>query len=152
MTDIIHRIGIKAPAAAVYTALSTIPGLAGWWTEETTGTSKVGELIQFVFRLETGELLGGFDMEVLELSPGDKVRWVVKDGPPEWIATAIEFSLSRQDDFTVVMFSHRGWREEVEFTAHCSTKWATFLVSLRDFVETGKGRPAPNDLRIGNWH
>jgi len=152
MTDIVHRIGIKAPAADVYAALSTLPGLAGWWTEETTGDASVGGVISFVFHLETGELLGGFDMEVLELSPSDKVRWRVKDGPPEWIDTRIEFSLARQDDWTVVMFSHRGWREEVEFTAHCSTKWATFLISLRDLLETGKGRPAPNDLRIGNWH
>ena len=36
--------------------------------------------------------------------------------------------------------------------AHCSTKWATFLLSLRDLAETGQGRPAPHDLRIGNWH
>jgi hypothetical protein len=50
------------------------------------------------------------------------------------------------------MFGHRKWREEVEFMAHCSPKWATFLVSLRDFVETGKGQPAPNDLKISNWH
>ena len=152
MTDIVHRIGIKAPAADVYDALATIPGLAGWWTEETGGSSKVGQDISFRFHLETEELLGGFDMTVIELSPSDKVRWRVKEGPAEWIDTDIEFSLSRQDDFTVVMFSHRGWHEEVEFTAHCSTKWATFLVSLRDLVETGQGRPAPNDLRIGNWH
>jgi len=152
MTDIVHRIGIKAPAAEVYAALSTIPGLAAWWTEETTGDPRVGGVISFVFHLETGELLGGFDMEVIELSPSDKVRWRVKNGPPEWIDTHIEFSLARQDGWTVVMFSHRGWREEVEFTAHCSTKWATFLISLRDLLETGKGRPAPNDLRIGNWH
>ena len=137
MTDIVHRIGIKAPAAQVYAALSTVPGLAGWWTEQTTGRSKVGDELAFRFYLENGELLGGFDMDVLELSPSDKVRWQVKDGPPEWIGTRIEFSLSRQDDWTVVLFSHRGWREEVEFTAHCSTKWGTFLVSLRDFVETG---------------
>ncbi|HEX7686412.1 MAG TPA: SRPBCC domain-containing protein [Burkholderiaceae bacterium] len=152
MTDIIHRIGIKAPAADVHAALSTIPGLAGWWTEQTSGSSRVGELVAFRFHLEDGSLLGGFDMEVTELSPEDKVRWRVKDGPPEWIGTDIEFSLLRQEDWTVVMFGHRGWREEVEFTAHCSTKWATFLVSLRDFVETGKGRPAPNDVRIGDWH
>ena len=152
MTDIVHRIGIQAPAAQVYAALSTIDGLAGWWTRETAGESTVGEAVSFRFHLEDGELLGGFDMDVLELSPGDKVRWRVKDGPPEWIGTFIEFRLARQDDWTVVMFSHRGWREEVEFTAHCSTKWATFLLSLRDLVETGQGRPAPNDLRIGNWH
>ena len=152
MTDIVHRIGIKAPAADVYAALSTIKGLAGWWTQETTGDAKVGGVLSFVFHIESGELLGGFDMDVIEMSPSDKVRWRVKDGPAEWIGTHIEFSLARRDDWTVVMFSHRGWREEVEFTAHCSTKWATFLLSLRDLIETGKGRPAPSDLRIGNWH
>jgi hypothetical protein len=50
------------------------------------------------------------------------------------------------------MFADRNWREEVEFTAHCSTKRATFLLSLRDFAERGQGQPAPNDLKIGNWH
>ena len=91
-------------------------------------------------------------MDVLELTPEQRVRWRVKDGPPEWIGTDIEFQLSRQDDHTIVMFAHRKWREEVEFTAHCSTKWATFLLSLRDFAESGKGQPSPNDLKIGNWH
>ena len=36
--------------------------------------------------------------------------------------------------------------------AHCSTKWATFLLSLRDLVETGQGQPSPDDLKISNWH
>jgi uncharacterized protein YndB with AHSA1/START domain len=152
MADIVHRVGIKAPLAKVYAALSTVDGLAGWWTTATTGTSKVGGVIAFRFHTETGAEIGGFDMEVLELVSNEKVRWRVKDGPAEWIGTEIEFLLRRQDDYTVVLFAHRGWREEVEFMAHCSTKWATFLVSLRDLAETGQGRPAPRDLRIGDWH
>ncbi|HJV60197.1 MAG TPA: SRPBCC domain-containing protein [Albitalea sp.] len=152
MVDIVHRVGIKAPASKVYAALSSIDGLAGWWTTATSGQSKVGGTISFRFHTETGDEIGGFEMEVLELAPEDKVRWRVKAGPAEWVGTDIEFALSRQDDYTIVMFGHRKWREEVEFMAHCSTKWATFLLSLRDLVETGKGRPAPHDLRIGNWH
>jgi hypothetical protein len=31
-------------------------------------------------------------------------------------------------------------------------KWATFLLSLRDYVETGKGKPSPHDLKIDNWN
>jgi len=152
MVDIIHRVGIKAPLAKVYAALSTIDGLAGWWTAQTGGHSKVGERIAFRFRTETGEEIGGFDMDVLELVTNEKVRWRVTSGPAEWIGTEIEFLLRRHDDYVIVMFAHRGWREAVEFMAHCSTKWATFLLSLRDFVETGEGRPAPRDLRIGDWH
>ncbi|HEX6707148.1 MAG TPA: SRPBCC domain-containing protein [Albitalea sp.] len=152
MKDIVHRVGIKAPIAKVYDALSTIEGLARWWTTTTTGSSRIGGDVAFRFHTETGDEIGGFDMEVLELVPEQKVRWRVKAGPAEWVGTDIEFLLSRQDDYTIVMFGHRKWREEVEFMAHCSTKWATFLLSLRDLVETGKGRPAPHDLRIGNWH
>lgn len=150
--NIVHRIGVKAPASKVYDALSTIDGLAGWWTERTTGSSKVGGNVAFMFHTPDGQEIGGFTMDVLELAPEQRVRWRVKDGPPEWVGTEVEFQLSRQDDHTIVMFAHRQWREEVEFTAHCSTKWATFLLSLRDFAEQGRGHPAPNDLRIGNWH
>lgn len=153
--DIVHRVGIKAPAAQVYAALSTIDGLAGWWTTATSGDSqvtKVGSDIAFRFHTETGEEIGGFEMGVVELVPDQTVRWRVKTGPAEWVDTDIEFALSRQGEHTIVMFGHRHWREEVEFTAHCSTKWATFLLSLRDLVETGRGKPAPHDLRIGDWH
>jgi uncharacterized protein YndB with AHSA1/START domain len=152
MVDIVHRVGIKAPASKVYDALATIDGLAGWWTTATTGSSKVDGVIAFRFHTETGDEIGGFDMDVVELVPGEKVRWRVKAGPAEWVGTDIEFLLSRQDEHTIVRFGHRKWREEGEFTAHCSTKWATFLLSLRDLVETGAGQPAPRDMKISNWH
>lgn len=150
--DIVHRVGIQAPAARVYDALATVDGLAGWWTRHTTGDSTVGGQVRFRFHGPAGDEIGGFGMDVLELTPGEAVRWRVKDGPPEWLGTDIEFRLVPQDRFTIVMFGHRRWREAGEFMAHCSTKWATFLLSLRDLVETGAGRPAPQDLKIGDWH
>ena len=55
-------------------------------------------------------------------------------------------------DFTIVLFGHRNWREPVEFMAHCSMKWAVFMLSLRELVETGRGRPSPNDVKIDNWN
>ena len=122
MVDIIHRVGIKAPAANVYSALTSIDGLAGWWTKATSGNAKAGGSISFRFHKPAGEEIGGFDMDVLELVPEQKVHWRVKGGPPEWVGTDIEFLLSRQDDYTIVMFGHRHWREEVEFMGHCSTK------------------------------
>src|SRR5690349_7527951 len=106
MVDIVHRVGIKAPASKVYAALSTIAGLADWWTEATTGSSKAGGVVTFRFHTETGEEIGGFDMDVVELQPDQKVRWLVKAGPAEWVGTSIEFDLSRQDEHTIVMFAH----------------------------------------------
>lgn len=49
--------------------------------------------------------------------------------------------LKREDDCTIVLFQHQGWKEPVEFMHHCSTKWALFLMSLKDLVETGRARP-----------
>jgi uncharacterized protein YndB with AHSA1/START domain len=83
MVDIVHRVGIKAPAAKVYAALSTVDGLARWWSKAASGSSKVGETIAFRFYKETGEEVGGFDLDVLELVPDQTVRWRVTGGPPE---------------------------------------------------------------------
>ena len=146
MPDILHRIGATASPDKVYSALTTIDGLANWWTEDTDGDGNVGGLLQFRFEP------GGFDMKVVEAVPAKLVLWEVVDGPAEWIGTQIRFELKQEDDFTIVLFRHEGWKEPVEFMYHCSTKWATFLMSLKKLVETGKGEPAPHDVKISNWH
>jgi uncharacterized protein YndB with AHSA1/START domain len=152
MVDIIHRVGVRGPVADVYRALSTIDGIAGWWTKETTGHSEPGGQIDVRFSTKDGRRKGGMQMKVMALEPNRRVHWRFRQGPAEWIGTDAIFRLSEDGDFTIVRFGHRNWREPVEFTEHCSTKWATFLMSLKAFVETGQGRPAPDGVRIGDWH
>jgi uncharacterized protein YndB with AHSA1/START domain len=152
MVDILHRMAAEhtTPEQA-YEALATLDGLSGWWTERTTGKTGIGDVIDFRFDRDGAEL-GFFDMSVLELVPGKRVLWEVVDGPPEWIGTKIHWDLRQEGDYTVIMFKHEGWREPVEFMHHCSTKWASFLLSLKQLLETGKGAPAPHDVRIDNWN
>jgi uncharacterized protein YndB with AHSA1/START domain len=152
MVDIIHRIGIKSTPAIVYDALSTINGLSHWWTEDVEGNEKPGGKIKFSFSNEEGETIGEMAMEVKKLDPKKEVRWRCVEGPDEWIGTDVTFEWSQQDDQVIIIFGHRNWREAVEFTAHCSMKWAIFLLSLRDYIETGKGKPSPHDLKIDNWN
>ena len=152
MPDIIHRIGIKSSQANVYKSLSTINGLAHWWTEEVEGEEKIGGKVQFTFRTETGDIKGQMVMQVQELNPPKNVKWHCISGPDEWIGTEISFDLSQQEDQTIIIFGHRNWREQIEFMAHCSMKWAVFLLSLREYVEGDKGRPSPHDLKIDNWN
>ncbi|MFG1626172.1 SRPBCC domain-containing protein [Kribbella sp. NPDC049227] len=148
MVDILHRIGVTGSSpSAVYETLTTIDGLAKWWTEDTVGDDSVGGVIRFRF----GEA-GGFDMKVIENQPDELVRWEVVEGPEEWIGTQVRFELKQEDGFAIVLFSHEGWKEPVEFMNHCSTKWAVFLMSLKKLLETGEGDPAPNDVKISNWH
>jgi uncharacterized protein YndB with AHSA1/START domain len=147
MVDILHRIGTTTSSPDdVYAALTTIEGLASWWTEDTKGDESVDGVIEFRF----GEA-GGFDMKVLETRPAELVRWEVVDGPEEWIGTQVRFELKQENDWTIVLFSHAGWKEPVEFMHHCSTRWATFLMSLKKLVETGKGEPFPYEVEISNW-
>lgn len=147
MPDIQHRIGARtASTDPVYDALTTTDGLARWWTTDTTGEASAGGKIEFRFPQ------GGFDMEVTELEPGQFVQWRVVDGPPEWIDTTIEFRLSRSAGHTIVNFAHLGWAEPVEFLSHCSTKWAQYLFSLKQYLETGVGFPSPADPPISDWH
>lgn len=152
MVHIFHRIGIKASSQKVYEALATLEGVAGWWTQHTSGCSAVGENITVHFFSLDEKELGSMQMEVKALEPGKKVHWNFNDGPPEWIGTNVIFNLQQEGEYCILLFLHQDWREEVEFMAHCSMKWAVFLLSLRHFVETGKGRPSPHDIKIDNWN
>ncbi len=144
MPDILHRVGVKASPKDVYDVLATREGLSAWWTKDTTGDTNVGGVIQFRFPA------GGFDMNVLEATPGARVLWQVVDGPQEWIGTKISWDLKQDADYTILNFKHQGWKEPVEFMHHCSTKWAIFLMSLKSLLETRTGSPAPNDVKIDN--
>jgi uncharacterized protein YndB with AHSA1/START domain len=152
MVDIIHRVGIKAPVAKVYAALSTVEGVAGWWTTHTSGSSKIGGTIEVRFHSTDGKEIGSMTMEVIALDANKKVHWRVASGPEEWVGTDVLFNLSQDGEYTILLFAHKNWREASEFTSHCSMKWATFLLSLRELVETGQGRPSPNDIKVDNWN
>jgi uncharacterized protein YndB with AHSA1/START domain len=148
MPDILHRVGIRTSPQKAYAALTRREGLAGWWTTGTEGDGdKVGGSVQFRFGPK-----GGFDMKVLELKPAERVLWQVVDGPKEWIGTRVRWELAQDGDYTIVLFKHEDWKEPVDFMHHCSTKWAIFLLSLKELVETGKGSPFPDDVKIDNWN
>jgi uncharacterized protein YndB with AHSA1/START domain len=146
MVDILHKIGIKSSSLEeVHKALTTREGLCAWWTHDTQGDSKIDGVLQFRFGS------GGFDMKVLELDPPRRVRWLVVDGPEEWLGTTIDWELTQEGDWTTIMFKHEGWKQPVAFMHHCSTKWAVFLLSLKSLLETGKGAPYPNDVKLDSW-
>jgi hypothetical protein len=138
MPDILHRVGIKVKPKKVFKTLSTIEGLRHWWTVETSGDAKKNGLINFGF----------CEMKVLESKPDVLVRWKCIRGQKEWIGTEVTFQLKYKNGQTFVIFKHANWKRSSEFMHHCSTKWATFLLSLRDCLERSEGRPFPYDIKI----
>lgn len=144
--DILHKVGIQSSSvSATYEALTTLNGLSNWWTTDTRGDCKIGGIIEFRFGP------GCIDIKVLESVPNKRVVWEVVAGPEEWISTLVIWELRQENDWTIILFKHQGWKEPVEFMHHCSTKWGVFLISLKSFLETGKGSPAPNEIKLDSW-
>ncbi len=141
MPNICHAIGTPTPKEDVLTALTTIEGLSSWWTRTTTGSTHQDQTIVFRFPDD------GFDMKVRKSSE-DEIEWECTGGPEEWIGTHIHFHIEETDEETALHFQHTGWAEESPFHHHCSMKWATFLLSLKAYLETGAGKPFPDDVKI----
>ena len=142
-----HEVGIKAAPNAVFQALTDLEKLSGWWTSDTRGIgSEVGGVLEFWF----GDFCQKFD--VVELQADKLVRWKAHagEGVDEWAGTEVAFSLSADEKQCRVHFSHSGWLRDSGFLPHCSTKWAVFLLSLKDLLEKGKGQPFPDDVQVNH--
>jgi uncharacterized protein YndB with AHSA1/START domain len=144
MEMIRHRVGIEAPKDQVLAKLTTIDGLATWWTRDVAGDPSVGGDLQFFFGPDRG-----VGMEVVEATD-DRVAWRGASGPDEWVGGVFTFDLEQTGDETVLKFT-QSWREPIDFMFHCSTKWAFFLLGLKASLEGGKGTPYPGELQISSW-
>ena len=152
MTQILHRIGIKATPLEIFRAIDTTEGLKEWWTDEIDDHREESGTLTFIFRSPTGETIGTITMKIVEANSPDSLHWECADGPADWIGTKVAFNITKEDDQSIMIFSHSGWEEQSESFAHCNMKWATFLLSLRAYLESGQGRPSPNDIKVDNWN
>ena len=140
MPDILHRVGIAAEPMRVFEALTTVEGIRHWWAEDAHGDATEGGAFQFRRNR----------LEVVHADPS-LVTWRYSGPAEAWVGTEITFRLEWRDGQTIVLFKHADWREPAEFMHHCSTKWAVFLLSLKSLLETGKGAPWPNEIKLDTW-
>ncbi len=144
--EIRHRIGIDAPVDRVQPAFATIGGLSSWWTTDVRGDAAPGGTLTFTF----GSDERSASFEVVEVAD-DRVAWRGVAGPEEWIGTIVTYELRREDDETILLFTHGGWREATDFTGHCTTKWATFLLGAKAMLEGGRSVAYPEEVVISAW-
>jgi uncharacterized protein YndB with AHSA1/START domain len=146
MSDILLEVVIEADPERVYRAITDQAGLAGWWTPEVVAEARVGAVADFTF---TGGPAGRFTikMEVAALEPGHAVAWNVRQGAPDWAATRVTWDLSPADSGTRVRFGHRNFASAEGSLASAAYAWAWYLASLKDYVETGAGRPGELNAR-----
>ena len=141
MHNILHRVIIETTPTKLYQALTQQQELSEWWTNNKAST-EVGGIIHFEFRPQGEHKV---DMEIIELISDQKVRWRCVNGPWEGIGEFC-FDIQTHERGAILHFAHTGWSETDDFYMHCNCKWGFFLgVSLKKYLETGQGKPHPQD-------
>jgi uncharacterized protein YndB with AHSA1/START domain len=134
--SIILSVETDADKDTIYRALTTIDGLASFWTPAVDGNPDLGGTLRFGFAAAPAEL----EMTVAELTPSETVVWNCAGPWPYWGGTHIEWTIGNGR----VTFVQDGWSEdqaEAEFGAVAYT-WAMVLTALTAHVETGDAAPA----------
>jgi uncharacterized protein YndB with AHSA1/START domain len=123
---------------AVFSALTDIDALTGWWTPA-AGDADTGDTLRF--------LMGDQEvvMRVEEADCASRVRWsvLVCEPAPDWNGTSIIFDLEPVGAGTELRFQHLGLNPSLECFENCQAGWTHFLASLVDYVDRGAGNPNP---------
>ena len=62
---------------------------------------------------------------------------------PDWVGTRPTFTITPvDDDASELRFRHHGLTPELDCIEMCTRGWDHFLVSLRAYVEVGRGSPS----------
>ena len=142
MPDIMHLVKIHTSPELVYQALTTAEGIRHWWTRDADLDAQIGGTGEFRFSYG-GTVVTQVRVEVL--TPPSRVGWkTVSSFRPEWDGTTITFDLRAEGSDTVLAFAHRGFDRADEGFALTTTGWGYYLVSLQQYLETGKGAPSPD--------
>jgi uncharacterized protein YndB with AHSA1/START domain len=140
MVDILHEVVIKATPAQVYKAVTEQDGLASWWAKNDAGVPQVGANIKFLFN--HGQYV--IEMEVEKLEAPSQVHWKAKSGAPDWGGTKVTWDLQPDEQGTKLLFGHRNYASTAGSYASVNYTWGYYLISLKNYLETGKGTPDPN--------
>jgi len=137
MKTILHTMDTKAPPGAVFSALSSENGLAGWWTTRVSANAQVGGQIQLQFG-------GGFDpvMQIAALESPSLVEWGCVGGHDPWLGSRIQFQIAPTRDGSRILLRQEYVQElpDEEYGRY-NYNWGYYLESLRLLVETGRGKP-----------
>ena len=143
MAKIKHRVGVNAPIDQVFAALTTSEGLAGWWASAAEVSMKIGGSVELTFN---GLSVLKFKCKGIQENKAVNIQCV--EGPGPWQDSELLFELEQAVDQVFVTLTHRNDAASEEDFLYFSTKWTCYLLSLRDLIETGAGRPYPNDIKI----
>lgn len=142
--DYNKTIIVKNNAGQVFDALTL--NIPLWWTEMFEGKSNnIGDRFTVRFGDNVHKTI-----EVTDMLLHKKLEWLVTDSlinipdltrKSEWTDTRIIWEMEPQNDETTLSLTHVGLTPSVECYDICVDGWMNFITSLKQYIETGKGRP-----------
>lgn len=137
MKTIIHNVRIHASREAVFRALTTEPGVTGWWSTKATLHAGEGGVIEFTFA-------GDFNphMKQTRLKEAEVVEWRCIGGHANWQDNTFTFALRPIDDETSLLFVQQ-YAQELDDDTYgtYNFNWGYYLESLKSFCEQSVGKP-----------
>jgi uncharacterized protein YndB with AHSA1/START domain len=137
MKTIIHVTNLAVSRDRVHQALATIDGLAAWWTTKVEGDTGPGGIIDFTFA-------GDFNpsMKVTDTGAPSRLCWACVGGVEQWADNTFRFDLEDRDGATHLCFrqDYASELSEDDYGSY-NYNWGYYLESLRQYCETGIGKP-----------
>ncbi len=143
--DYTGRVTFTRSADAAFMALTTLEGLAGWWSD-VAGDGRVDGELRFYFGDDVPAIF-----HVDEAVPATRVQWTCLGYGhlPDWGGTVLTFALApRSDGGCELSFRHTGLTPKLECFDECKAGWDHFLPSLRQYVDTGIGNPRQSEADL----
>lgn len=133
-----YEVQLSATPENVLAALTTSEGIAGWWAKS---NSIREENSNGLLSVDFGRIKKL--MRVQHTNSGLGLTWdVLECTLREWPDTKITFDVTPTSaGGCSLKLEHIGLDPTLECYESCSTGWAYFMASLKQFLETGKGNP-----------
>lgn len=136
MSDYEQTFRFVAPPQQVFTTLTNVTEFAAWWAPA-EGSADDGEL------RVVPDGIPAMVFQVRASAPAAEVTWhVAASRLAEWIGTTVHITARpAADGGSDVTIRHEGLTPQLECYDFSRTSWETYLESLRDYIQTGTGRP-----------
>ena len=135
MAIVKHQVGVVGDINTIFRAMHEPAGLDRWWATKTDGKPEIGEVLDLHF-----SDVVTLSFKIVALRENSLIHLHCISGPRSWQDCDLTFSFRQDKDQVWVGLVHENAVASDDDFLYFTTKWTCYLLSLRDLIETGKGR------------
>ena len=139
-----HFIGAKCTKEEMFNAISKPSELEKWWATRAEGIVESGETLFLIF-----DKLTTLKLKYEEIVPNQKLVLTCFDSFKAWDKTQLIFEILEKDNQVFLTQTHQNINpQDVQSLTYFSSKWTVYLLSLKQYLETGIGTPYPYETKL----